>query len=78
MLEFDVEYFEIKFKGEVVKLRFPSIRDSKKLRQDMKTMSEEDSVIEFLANLGLKKEYGEQMSQKQLVKLLEALEDKKK
>jgi hypothetical protein len=78
VLDLNEEFLEVKFKGEVHKLRHPTIRDAKLLREKMKDTEEDEAMIWFLTNLGMKQESVELLTGLQVQSIIEGLNSKKK
>lgn len=78
MLELNDDLFEVKFKGEVSRLKYPTIRDAKALRQSLKDKPEDEAMIDFIVTLGMKKEHAEDLTSQHLLAIMEGLNSKKK
>lgn len=82
MLDFDLEFVEMKFKGEKHLIKRPSNKDVKDYSskiKDAETPEEKEVVLcNFLASLGLKAEVYEDLTPSQLKKITEALYDSSK
>lgn len=78
MLELSEEVFEVKFKGEVSRLKYPTIRDAKVLRESLKEKAEDEAMIDFIVALGMKKEHAEDLTSQHILAIMEGLNSKKK
>jgi hypothetical protein len=78
MLELSDELFEVKFKGVVSKLRYPTIKDAKILREKIKSVAEDEAMIDFISSLGMDKELAEELTSQHILSIMEALNSKKK
>lgn len=76
MLEFNKRELKFKFDGDEQKLRFPSVKDLSAYQKKYKKVGEEDSaevVVDFLVELGLKKEVAEMLETRQVEVILKKL-----
>jgi hypothetical protein len=78
MLDLSEEFLEVKFKGKIHKLRHPTIKDSKLLKEKTKSESEEDAMIWFLTTLGMDLDSAESLTGLQIQQIVEGLNSKKK
>jgi hypothetical protein len=78
MLELLDETLDIKFQGEVYKIKFPTMGESKKLKQEIEEMGEDKAMINFFSKLGLKEEVLNKMTPQHVTAIVEALQGKKK
>lgn len=83
MLKFEQKVLEFEFMETVHKLRFPTIRDAQRLKEQLDLVEKGegnnlDANLIFLEGLGLKREVSELLTIDQLEQITNALNDKKK
>lgn len=75
MLSFDFKKLEFKFDGNIYELEYPTVKKINQFRKQLKkeNADEVDEIIEFLCDLGAKKEVIEKLRITQLNALVEEL-----
>jgi len=82
MLDFDLEFIEIKFKGALHKVSRPTNKQIKQYTVSLKAnegeVDSEKVLVEFLETLGLKSEVYEELTPQQVRMVLKELYDTEK
>lgn len=77
MIDFESRILEVKFNGQLIVVRYPVLFQSRAYVKKLKDLPEDvdkiDALIDFLDELGLKKEYSDKMEMWQIEKIAEEL-----